>query len=91
MNITITQRSGNGTNNMQELRIGPHVFQIDGSIPVTIEVHGDVTGKVTSMSGDIMVAGNAGDVETMSGSVRVVGRCGDIETMSGKVNVGKFD
>jgi DUF4097 and DUF4098 domain-containing protein YvlB len=90
MNITIRQNGG-GAGNMQELRIGPHTFGIDGSIPVTIEVHGDVTGKVQSMSGDIMVAGNAGDVETMSGSVRVVGRCGDIETMSGKVNVGKFD
>lgn len=88
--IKITQRSNVG-GGMQQLRIGDQSFEIDGTIPVTIEVHGDVHGNVETMSGSVVVAGNAGDIETMSGSVRVVGRSGDIETMSGKVTVGKVD
>jgi cytoskeletal protein CcmA (bactofilin family) len=53
-----------------------------------IEVTGNVTGDISTMSGSVTVHGSVGgDAETMSGAVHVGGDvAGDVSTMSGSIS-----
>jgi len=51
-----------------------------------LEVFGDVTGKLSTQSGDIEITGNVnGDVKTMSGDVKCGPVSGNVKTMSGDI------
>lgn len=51
-----------------------------------IEVKGNVTGSIKTMSGDVTCGDVGGYVQTMSGDVRTKNVTGSISTMSGNIN-----
>ena len=60
-------------------------YEIDDKI-IEITVEGNVSGKVETSSGNVVVKGNSGSVKTMSGDARITGDVsGDVSTMSGDV------
>lgn len=66
-------------------------YDTGSTMPITIIVEGNVTGRVETASGDVEVEGNVGNVKTMSGDVTVEASVsGDVSTMSGDVRAASI-
>ena len=69
-----------------KLIINGQSYDTGSNLPFTVIIEGDVKGRVETASGDVSVAGNAGNIKTMSGDVTIEGDVsGDVGTMSGDV------
>lgn len=71
---------------------------LDGDDPkqkykiVTIVIHGNVDGKVTTATGDITINGNAGDIKSNTGNITIQGNVsGDVTTTTGDVDAGTIN
>lgn len=83
-NLTVT------ANGDKILINGEEVFQTSDKI-ITIHIEGDVDGDINTVSGSVIVNGDARDVKSTSGDIGVAGAvCGDVKTVSGDVEAGQI-
>ena len=70
------------------IEVQGNVGAISADVCTSLSVVGDVTGDVSTQSGDVQCGNIGGDVKTMSGDVKCGEVAGNVKTMSGDIRHG---
>lgn len=70
------------------IEVQGNVGAIEADACSVISVTGDVTGDVSTQSGNVQCGNVGGNVKTMSGNVRCDAVAGNVKTMSGDIRHG---